>query len=174
MSLHVTKSPLLKFSGISFICLLAIMQVGTSRKVSAQHPEAVRDIRQLSHTQQAKLVASDGSAGDSFGNAVAISNNTAVVGASRQTSQNNRGAAYIYTVEGLVTATKAFLQTFSMEMFSNPVAIDGDIFGDKTIVVGAPIKALSGVAGGRGICLSVLTSQARPNSNNHCERRWFK
>ena len=153
MRLHVTKSELLKFSGISFICLLAIMQVGTSRKVSAQHPEAVRDIRQLSHTQQAKLVASDGSAGDSFGNAVAISNNTAVVGASRQTSQNNRGAAYIYVRSGAGTTWSQQQKLVPSDVvdgdvFGTSVAIDGDSFGDTTtIVVGAPIKALSGTAG---------------------------
>src|SRR6476646_2014239 len=152
MRLQITKFGLLKFSGIFFICLLAIMQVGTSRRVSAQHPEAVRDIRPLSHTQQAKLVASDGSAGDSFGNAVAISNNTAVVGANRQTSQNNRGAAYIYVRGGGSTTWSQQEKLVPSDVvdgdvFGTSVAIDGDIFGDTTIVVGAPIKALGGIAG---------------------------
>ena len=145
MRLQITKFGLLKFSGIFFICLLAIMQVGTSRRVSAQHPEAVRDIRQLSHTQQAKLVASDGSAGDSFGNAVAISGDTAVVGASRQTSQNNRGAAYVYLRSGGTWSQQQKLVPSDVvdgDVFGTSVAIDGNI-----LVAGAPIKALNGTAG---------------------------
>ncbi len=48
-------------------------------------------------TQQARLTASDGKAGDSFGGSVAISGNTIVVGAPLH---SGRGAAYVFAFNG--------------------------------------------------------------------------
>src|SRR5215831_11497925 len=54
-------------------------------------------------TQQTQVTASDGAANDNFGNAVAVSGNTALVGANRQVSQNNRGGAYVFVRTGATT-----------------------------------------------------------------------
>jgi len=50
-----------------------------------------------SWSQQAKLVASDGAAGDDFGFTVALSGTTAVVGAYQKNSTGGPGQAYVYT-----------------------------------------------------------------------------
>src|SRR5208282_559294 len=51
-----------------------------------------------SMTQTAKLTASDGIAEDDFGNSVAISGNTVVVGADKQSiTPSQEGAAYVFT-----------------------------------------------------------------------------
>jgi hypothetical protein len=50
-----------------------------------------------SWSQQAKLVASDGAAGDDFGYAVALSGNTAAVGAYQKNSTGGPGQAYVFT-----------------------------------------------------------------------------
>src|SRR5208283_813584 len=53
-------------------------------------------------TQAAKLTASDGAAGDQFGDSVSIDGNTVVVGASEATVNGNssQGAAYVFTEPG--------------------------------------------------------------------------
>jgi len=88
---QVKKSDLLKLSAILIVYLVGVVQVGIVGTVSAQDPTALSHLQPLAHTEQAQLAANDGTPGDSFGNAVAISNNTAVIGAARQPSQANRG-----------------------------------------------------------------------------------
>src|SRR4030095_47256 len=147
MSLQVTKSELLKFSVIFCVGLLAVVQVGTSRPVSAQDPTALGDIRPLAHTQQAKLVASDGRANDNLGNVVVIRDDIAVVGASRQPSQNNRGAAYAYGRSGATWSQQQKLVPADIvngDAFGSSVAIDE--FG-VYMVIGAPTKAIGGTPG---------------------------
>ncbi|MBX3390194.1 MAG: hypothetical protein KF691_12170 [Phycisphaeraceae bacterium] len=95
-------------------------------------------------TQQAKLLAGDGSAGDSFGCAVSIFADTAIVGAYAKSSgaNFNQGAAYVFTRSGSVWTQQAKL-----------IAADGaanDFFGFSvgagldTVVIGASGKAVSG------------------------------
>lgn len=95
-------------------------------------------------TQQAKLLASDGAAGDSFGCAVSIFGDTAIVGAYAKASGTNfnQGAVYVFTRSGTVWTQQAKLN-----------AADGaanDFFGYSvsagldTTVIGAPSKAISG------------------------------
>src|SRR5207247_1017653 len=87
-------------------------------------------------TQQAKLTASDASNGDDFGFAVALSGDTAVVGAS--TSNSSQGAAYVFTRAGTPWTQEAKLTAAD--------AANGDIFGisaalvDDTAVIGAFAK----------------------------------
>src|ERR1035438_7571442 len=51
--------------------------------------------------QETKLIASDGGVSDQFGKSVAISGNTAIVGANQATvGPNRQGAAYIYIQSG--------------------------------------------------------------------------
>ena len=84
----------------------------------------------------AKLTASDGAANDEFGESVAVSGNTVVVGA--EGDDSDQGAAYVYTkpADGWVTTSTGAKLTASDgvadDEFGNAVAVDGD-----TVVVGA-------------------------------------
>ena len=87
-------------------------------------------------TQQTKIVASGGKAGDWFGQSVAIDGDTLVVGASRgDTDVANSGTAHVFTRTGNVWAElpklSAMMHTANAE-FGSAVAISGD-----WIVVGA-------------------------------------
>jgi hypothetical protein len=87
-------------------------------------------------TLQAKLTASDGAAGDSFGYAVALDGDTAVVGAfSDDAPAGNSGSAYIFTRSGAVWTEQAKLTAADGtggDMFGYAVALSGD-----TAVIGA-------------------------------------
>ncbi len=94
-------------------------------------------------TQEAKLAASDGKAGDQFGNSVGISGDTVVVGAARAGRGADRGAAYVFRFDGTSWSQEAKLTA------SDPK--NKDLFGwsvgisDDQIVVGA----IKGDGGGR-------------------------
>ncbi|MEI7658988.1 MAG: FG-GAP repeat protein, partial [Phycisphaerae bacterium] len=88
-------------------------------------------------TQQAKLTATGGAAGDFFGNAVAISGDTAIVGAywDRVGANSQQGSAYIFTRTGTTWTQQAQLNATggaAYDYFGNAVAISGD-----TAIVGA-------------------------------------
>ncbi len=90
-------------------------------------------------TQQQKLLASDGAAGDAFGFSVGVSNDTAVVGA-RLDSVNGvggQGSVYVYTRAGTAWSEQQHLfgveATQRNDTFGGSVAIEGD-----TIAVGSP------------------------------------
>ncbi|MGH7186935.1 MAG: putative Ig domain-containing protein, partial [Pseudomonadota bacterium] len=87
-------------------------------------------------TQQEKLIANDGAAGDNFGISVALSGDTVVVGADSDTIGANafQGSAYVFTNSGswyqqqkLTAADGA-----AFDSFGRSVALSGD-----TVVVGA-------------------------------------
>jgi cyclophilin family peptidyl-prolyl cis-trans isomerase len=78
-------------------------------------------------TQQTKLTASDGTAGDYFGSSVSISAGHAIVGASA--SNSNTGSAYIFeysngnwTQQAKLTATEGHIN----DWFGQSVSISGD------------------------------------------------
>jgi hypothetical protein len=85
-------------------------------------------------SQQAKLVASDGANNDFFGQAVAISGDTAVIGA--YGDDGYQGSAYVFTRSGS-TWTEQVKLTATVraadDSFGRSVAISGD-----TVVIGAP------------------------------------
>ena len=86
-----------------------------------------------SWTQEAKLTASDGRKGDEFGNTVAISGDTVVVGAVRVGP--DRGAAYVFRFDGTSWSQEAKLtasDSKAKDVFGSSVGISGDL-----IVVGA-------------------------------------
>ena len=87
-------------------------------------------------TEQAKLTASDGAADDNFGNSVAISGDTVVVGAWHDDDNGtDSGSAYIYTRSGTAWTEQAKLMASdgaADDEFGDSVAISGD-----TVVVGA-------------------------------------
>jgi acetyltransferase-like isoleucine patch superfamily enzyme len=85
-------------------------------------------------TQQAKLTASDAAMGDQLGDSVALSADTAVVGASQFANSGN-GAAYVFTRDGGVWTQQAKLtanDAASGDLFGIRVAVEGD-----TAVIGA-------------------------------------
>jgi len=88
-------------------------------------------------SQQAELTASDGAAGDNFGNSVAVSGSTAVVGAPDHTVGSNsyQGAAYIFVQSGTDWSQQAELTSSdgaAGDFFGTSVAVSG-----STAVVGA-------------------------------------
>jgi hypothetical protein len=95
-------------------------------------------------TQQAELTGSDGAGGDLFGYSVAVSGDTALVGARIKTvsGHGSQGAAYVFTRAAGVWSQQAELtgnDGATGDYFGQSVALDGD-----TALVGACYKAVSG------------------------------
>ncbi len=88
-------------------------------------------------TQQAKLTASDAAAQDSFGYSVAMSGNTAVVGAFADDDAGSAsGSAYVFVRSGTTWTQQAKLtasDAAANDQFGISVSVSGD-----TAVVGAP------------------------------------
>lgn len=94
-------------------------------------PEAVR--------QSVKLTASDGAAGDRFGNGISISGDTAVVGAWADDigANVNQGSAYVFVKTGTTWTQQAKLTASdgaANDTFGYSVSISGN-----TIVVGSDV-----------------------------------
>jgi hypothetical protein len=91
-------------------------------------------------TQQAYIKASNTRMLYYFGNAVAVSGDTIVIGAYRQISRNIAGEAYVFvrSVGGTVWNQQAYLipSNAGPDAFGEAVAVSGD-----TIIVGAPSEA---------------------------------
>ena len=82
-----------------------------------------------SWTQQAKLMASDAQSSDYFGWSVAVSGDTAVIGAyGEATGGTAAGAAYVFTRTGGSWTQQAKLMASD--------AVDGDYFGYSVAVSG--------------------------------------
>ena len=63
-------------------------------------------------SQQAKLTAADGAAGDRFGFSVAVSGNTAVIAAETDDDNGfNSGSAYVFAFNPAIAATEALIAT---------------------------------------------------------------
>jgi hypothetical protein len=82
-------------------------------------------------TQEAKLTAFDGQAGDQFGRSVAVDGDTAVVGSilADGGSSTDQGAAYVYTRTGSTWTLQAKLTASdgtAPDLFGVRVAVDGD------------------------------------------------
>lgn len=97
-----------------------------------------------SWSEQQKLLASDGVAGDAFGGSVAVSGETAVVGALFAQIGNNplQGAAYVFVRSGTSWSEQQKLVAsdgIALDDFGISVAISGE-----TAVVGAPAAGIGG------------------------------
>ena len=101
--------------------------------------------RGIDWIQQARLIADDTKEFEWFGYAVAISGNTAIIGAIRSnTTGEDSGAAYIFVRNGDFWAQQAKLVGDNIESRDNfgfSVAISGDI-----VVVGSPNNTSTGSA----------------------------
>ena len=95
--------------------------------------------------QQARLIANDANEFEWFGYAVAISGNTAIVGAIRSnTTGKDSGAAYIFVRNGDLWTQQAKLvgdNTEPRDNFGFSVAVSGDI-----VVIGSPGNTSTGSA----------------------------
>jgi hypothetical protein len=88
-----------------------------------------------SWTQEAKLTASDGAAGDQFGEGVSISGDLIVVGSPWDDDPNGSGSAYVFRREGVTWVQEDKLtasDTAAGDGFGQSVAIDAD-----RVVIGA-------------------------------------
>ncbi len=89
--------------------------------------------------QQAKLTAADGSHGDAFGQSIALSGDTLVIGAPHDGDQgDDSGSVYVFTWSGTVWKQQAKLTAADGaqgDVFGISVALSGD-----TIVVGADLN----------------------------------
>jgi hypothetical protein len=91
-------------------------------------------------TEQQKLSASDGAAGDSFGDSVAASGDTVIVGADGD--DNGQGSAYVFVRSGATWTEQQKLTALD--------GVAGDLFGcsvavsDATAVVGARSNGIGG------------------------------
>ena len=97
--------------------------------------------------QQALTAGSDAAAGDLFGSSVALSGDTALVGAAKKTVNGSSiaGAAYVFTSSGTTWTQQAKLTASDAganDQFGQAVALDGD-----TALVGAPGKTVGGSGG---------------------------
>lgn len=92
--------------------------------------------------QQAEVVAADGAVGDNFGEAVAISGDSAIVGATRPILPSSTGQAYVFTRSGTNWNQQGGALTGGgpFELFGENVDIDGD-----QAIVGARLAANGGV-----------------------------
>jgi hypothetical protein len=108
-------------------------------------------------TQQAKLLASDGSPLDFFGTDVALSGDTAVIGANGAAvnGHDNQGAAYVFRRNGTSWTQQIKLAAndgLEDQVFGVSVAISGD-----NIAVGAPLVDFSGSTDQGAIYVFTLT-----------------
>ena len=111
--------------------------------------------------QTQQLVAPDGAAGDSFGFAIALSQNTAVIGAPG--AAGSTGAVYIFT-RASTSSAWAFAKKLtaaspvSSDLFGRAVALNGD-----TLVVGAPASAVPSNTNARGKAYVYARNQGGAN-----------
>lgn len=98
-------------------------------------------------SEMAKLVASDGAAFDRFGSSVALSEDTAVVGAPEDDDAGSAsGAVYVFELVGstwMQTAKLVASDASAGHRFGTSVSLSGD-----RIVVGAPLQDSQGVGAG--------------------------
>ena len=97
--------------------------------------------------EQAKLMASDAQSSDYFGYSVAVSGDTAVIGARYEdTGGSDAGAAYVFTRSGGSWTQQAKLMASdaqSSDRFGGSVAVSGD-----TAVIGARLENTGGSGAG--------------------------
>jgi len=129
-----------------FVPIVVSLTAGAAIAI-VQSPAAAQC--ELHETQ--KLIASDGGASDNFGNNVAISGNTLVVGAGNRDCAMGPdcGSAYVFRLNGanwvqeaeLIPSDLAPGDLFGGDFFGGGVAVDGD-----RIVVGAAYSDPNGVS----------------------------
>lgn len=129
-----------------------------------------------SWSQQAKLTASDGAASDNFGNSIAISGDTVVVGSYLDNGSlgADQGSAYVFVRSGTSWTQSAKLlasDTTTLDEFGSGVAISGDkivvgaIYGGASFSGSAYFFTNTPVAANVSISGRVLSSSGRGVAN---------
>ncbi|MBK8430868.1 MAG: hypothetical protein IPL28_06050 [Chloroflexi bacterium] len=134
-------------------------------------PEVVAAI-----TEQAKLTASDAAANDNFGVSVAVSGDTAVIGAYQDDDGgSNSGSAYVFTRSGEVWSEQAKLtasDAAANDFFGISVAVSGD-----TAVIGAYQDDNVGSNSGSAYVFTrsgeVWSEQAKLTASDPAMNDWF-
>jgi len=128
----------MRIRSIICLCVLALMVVAPVVDTASERSKAGLAAGLLStnsdFVQQQKLTASDGEAEDQFGQPVAISGNTAVVG--QELDDGGQGAVYVFMRVGSIWVEQQKLTAsdgVAGDRFGSSLGISGD-----TIVVGAP------------------------------------
>jgi hypothetical protein len=129
-------------SGNTALVGAVVQTVGTNVRQGAAYAFAFNG---TSWVQQPELTASDGQAGDEFGNSVAISGNTAFVGAWNATVGANtaQGAVYLFAFNGTSWVQQAKLTASdpaAQDDFGTSIAVSGN-----TALIGAPSKTTGGL-----------------------------
>ena len=127
-------------------------------------------------TQQAKLTASDGGAGDKFGSSVAISGDSIIIGAPSDTPNGtNSGSVYVFTRIGEAWTEQAKLTGTNLSvnsMFGWSVAIE-----DDTAAVGALNDEANGARTGAAYAFirtdGVWVQQSRLTSSDAASEHTF-
>jgi hypothetical protein len=122
----------------ALIALLSALPASAAGNVPAPSQGSAAEILPLLAVQQAQLTALDGSSNDWFGYSVAVSGDTALVGAPLHSVSANaaQGAAYVFVRSGTTWSQQAQLTATdgaANDNFGTAVAIDGD-----TALVGSP------------------------------------
>ena len=94
-------------------------------------------------TETQQLAPSDSASGDEFGNVLAMSGTTAIIGAQRMMVGDHQGAAYVFAADGTGTwsQTQQFTEASgtSLDFFGGAVAFDG-----ATALIGVPGASVDG------------------------------
>ena len=111
-------------------------------------------------SQQAKLTASDEAGNDQFGGSVALSGNTALVGASLNDALagTDAGSSYVFTRNGTIWTQHAKLtagDSADFDSFALDVALDGD-----TALVGTPLDDVAAAPDQGSVYIFVRTGNA--------------
>ena len=134
----------LRFAPLRRSPLLAIIAVVAAVAIALATAAVAQAGNWSLATQQAKLTASDGAVGDQFGISVAVSGDTALVGASLDDvgSNTDQGSAYVFVRSGTTWTQQAKLTAAdgaASDFFGFSVAVSGD-----TTVAGAYNDIVSG------------------------------
>jgi hypothetical protein len=128
-------------------------------------------------TEQAKLLASDGAAGDSFGRELALDGDTGVIGAWEDDNDNGEssGSAYVFTrTEGIWTEQAKLLAAdgAAYDWFGSGIALDGN-----TALIGAGFDDDNGQNSGSAYVFTrtggVWTERAKLLASDGAAVDWF-
>jgi len=148
-----------------------------SALVSAAPPAGLSDADwqtlRKSFSQQLKLNASDGVAGDLFGSAVAVSGDTALVGANKDDDKgNNSGSAYVFVRHGTTWSQQAKLIVSDGTDSFFRVALSGD-----TALLGVPYDSDRGNLSGSAYVFvrhgTTWSQQAKLTASDGAAEVWF-
>ena len=149
---------------LALLLLLALVPAAgaaglTPAGLSSDSPAAAQALGALLVAQEAQLTGADGAADDNFGWSIAISGDTAVVGAPYDQVGANayQGSAYVFVRSGRIWSQQTQLTAVdgaAGDYFGWSVAISGD-----TVVVGAPYDDV-GANGNQGAAYVFVRSGA--------------